>query len=213
MNLNELKSVLILAPHPDDAEFSSGATVSKFIEEGKEIYYAVFSMCEKSVPEGLPENSIELELDEAAANMGIDPSHVLKYKYPVREFPKYRQEILEDLVKLNRELEPELVLMPSRYDTHQDHLTIHEEGLRAFKKTNLLGYEMPWNNFTFTSSVYFVIDRPHLDKKLEVLECYKTQQSRNYSGNKFIEALATVRGVQINEELAEAFEIIRWIIK
>jgi LmbE family N-acetylglucosaminyl deacetylase len=56
---------------------------------------------------------------------------------------------LEDLVQLNRDLKPDLVLMPSRNDLHQCHFTIATEGLRAYNFTSILAYEMPWNNITF----------------------------------------------------------------
>ena len=36
--------------------------------------------------------------------------------------------------------------MPSLNDIHQDHATIAQEGLRAFKGCTILGYELIWNN-------------------------------------------------------------------
>ena len=44
------KKILIVAPHTDDAEFGCGATISRMVEEGLEVYIATFSACEKSVP-------------------------------------------------------------------------------------------------------------------------------------------------------------------
>ena len=48
----DIHKVLFLGPHPDDAEFSSGGTISKLLENNIEIHYAVFSMAEKSIPKG-----------------------------------------------------------------------------------------------------------------------------------------------------------------
>ena len=50
------------------------------------------------------------------------------HDFEVRTFPAARQEILEILVGINSELEPDLVLMPSLGDIHQDHETIAREG-------------------------------------------------------------------------------------
>ena len=50
--MNNIKNVLILAPHTDDGELGCGGTIAKLIEEGSEVYYAAFSVCETSVPEG-----------------------------------------------------------------------------------------------------------------------------------------------------------------
>ena len=37
---------------------------------------------------------------------------------------------------------------------HQDHETITKEAIRAFKKTSILGYELPWNHFNFSADLY-----------------------------------------------------------
>src|SRR5438128_2015400 len=130
-SISSLKKVLLLGPHPDDLEFSSAGTISKFIEQGVEVHYAVFSMCEKSVPEGLPKDIIKKELIQSADFLGIKKENLYLYNYEVRIFPQFRQEILEDMVKLNKKIQPDLVLLPCRSDVHQDHETINREGIRA----------------------------------------------------------------------------------
>ena len=47
-----IENILVLAPHTDDGELGLGGTISKYIEEGKNVYYAAFSTADKSVPEG-----------------------------------------------------------------------------------------------------------------------------------------------------------------
>ena len=39
---NNFKKILVLAPHTDDAELGCGGTIAKFIEVGKEVFWAVF---------------------------------------------------------------------------------------------------------------------------------------------------------------------------
>jgi N-acetylglucosamine malate deacetylase 1 len=204
--------VLILAPHTDDGEFGCGATIARFIEEGAEVYYAAFSSAEESVPEGFPKNILEKEVKEATKILSIKPNNLLLYKYRVRRFAQYRQEILEDLVRLNRELEPDLVFMPSIDDLHQDHSTIASEGLRAFKTTSILSYEIPWNNMNFTTHCFVTLEEKHVKIKIEALHCYKSQMGRNYASSEFIKSLAKTRGIQIGEKWAEVFEVLRWKI-
>ena len=208
-----IKNVLVLGPHPDDGEFSSAGTILKFLENGVNVHYAVFSMCEKSIPAGFKPGSIKKELIKAAAFLGIKKDNLLLFDYEVRCFPKYRQEILEDLVKLNKKIKPDLVILPCSSDIHQDHKTIHEEGTRAFKNNMIIGYEMPWNNFNFHSNLYVVLKKQHIEKKIEVLNMYKTQQFRYYSNEDFVISLSKLRGIQVQEKYAEAFEVIRWKIK
>jgi LmbE family N-acetylglucosaminyl deacetylase len=206
------KRVLILAPHTDDGEFGCGGCISKWLDEGKEVYYVAFSSAEKSVPEGMPKDILKKEVQEAAKVLGIPPDNLILFDYPVREFPLYRQQILEDMIRLMTELRPELVLLPSTADTHQDHQTISQEGFRAFKKVSIIGYEMPYNNLNFTTDLFVILEEKHVVRKIEALKCYKSQIGRPYAAESFIRSLARVRGTQIGTEYAEAFEVIRWVI-
>ncbi|MCK4395674.1 MAG: PIG-L family deacetylase [Candidatus Marinimicrobia bacterium] len=206
------RKILILAPHTDDGEFGCGASIAKFIEQGKEVYYAAFSLAEESVPPPFPQNILVSEVKAATKELGIKPENLLLYKYRVRHFAYHRQEILEDLVELNKRIKPDLVFIPCLQDLHQDHSTIAIEGLRAFKRTSILGYEIPWNNINFTTQCFITFDEKHLNKKLKALDCYNSQKGKFYASAKFIEGLARTRGTQIGVKYAEAFEVIRWIL-
>ncbi len=116
------------------------------------------------------------------------------------------------MIDLGNLYKPDLVFLPSSYDTHQDHQTIHNEGFRAFKNCSILGYEQPWNNATFKTDVFIILSHLDLENKMTALDCYKSQVSRFFFDSDFIYSLAKTRGVQIGEEYAEAFEMIRWII-
>jgi len=205
--------ILILAPHTDDGEFGCGASIAKFIEEGANVFYAAFSLAEESVPSKFPRNILEKEVKAATKKLGIKPQNLLLFKYSVRHFAYKRQEILEDLVKLNKKIKPDLVFMPCLQDLHQDHNTIAIEGLRAFKKTSILGYEIPWNNITFSTQCFITFKEIYFKKKLNALDCYNSQKSKNYASEEFIRSLARTRGTQIGQKYAEAFEVIRWVIK
>jgi len=205
--------VLILAPHTDDGELGCGGTIARFIEEGKEVYYAAFSVAEKSVPEGFPKNILEIEVRKAMKILGVSESNLLIYKYEVRTFSYHRQEILEDIISLRKELQPDLVFIPSPNDLHQDHKVIAEEGIRAFKKSTILGYEMPWNNISFNTVSFIPLEEKHIKKKIDALRCYETQRYRSYLNEDFIRSLARTRGTQIEVEYAEAFEVIRWVFR
>lgn len=212
MSFTEIDKVFVLAPHGDDGEFSCGGSLKRFTEEGVEVYYVVFSPCNKSMPEGYVENQLYTELENAVSHLGISKDHIIKFDFPVREFPKYRQEILEELVALKKEHNPDLVLLPNANDVHQDHHTIYEEGVRAFKHHKLLGYELPWNNLHFTNSFHIKLNRAHIDAKMTAISEYKSQSFRPYMDKEFFYGLAKMRGTQINVEYAEAFELIRWFM-
>lgn len=207
-----METILILAPHTDDGELGCGGAIAKFIEEGKKVFYAAFSLAEESVPPPYPKNILEAEVKKATNVLGIRPENLLLFKYQVRHFAYHRQEILEDLVKLNKELSPDLVFLPALHDLHQDHTTIASEGIRAFKRTSILSYEMPWNNLNFSTQAFISFDDNHLNKKIAALHCYDSQKGRNYLNEEFVRSLAITRGVQINKRYAEVFEVVRWLL-
>jgi len=201
--------ILVLAPHTDDGELGCGASLAHFISRGSEVYYVAFSLCENSLPEGLAPDTLKKECIAATAQLGIKDSQVFFHNFPVRHFPQYRQDILEILVKLNRELKPDLVFIPAADDIHQDHQVIHNEARRAFKQTGLLGYELPWNQSVIRSNFFVAISADDLSRKAAALACYQSQSQRSYMQPGFVEALAQVRGVQGGSVAAEAFEVYR----
>ncbi len=208
----DFTTILALSPHTDDVELGAGGAVARWVEEGKKVFYVAFSIAEESVPEGLAKDILEQEVHQATKLLGIAEKDLLIYKFGVRRFPQFRQEILELLIELRKRLKPELVLLPSLNDVHQDHHIIAQEGIRAFKNTTILGYEQPWNLLSFSSQAFVTLQKKHLDKKVEAISCYQSQKHRDYANEEFIRGLARIRGVQVNCEYAEAFEVVRWII-
>lgn len=206
------KTILVLAPHTDDGELGCGGSIVKYLEQGDRVYYAAFSTADASVPEGFPKNQLEIEVREATRILGIAEDDVLIYSFEVRKLNYMRQEILEELIRVREEIDPDIVFLPSSKDIHQDHQTMYHEGLRAFKFCTILGYELIWNNLSFETECFIEISEAHLQRKVEALRAYKTQKGKNYMDEDFIRSLARIRGTQIGKKYAETFEVIRWIV-
>lgn len=202
---------LVLAAHTDD-EFGCAGLVARLVETGTEVHFAVFSACEESVPEGWDRDVLKREVVDAVAVLGIPAERFHLYDYRVRHFPANRQPILEHLVQLRREIEPDLVLLPSSADIHQDHAVISAEGVRAFKHATILGYELPMNTISFRHACFVRLEPRHLDIKVRHAAAYVSQQDRPYMNASFITGLAAVRGVQMNAPAAEAYEVIRMVV-
>jgi LmbE family N-acetylglucosaminyl deacetylase len=209
--IGNYKRVLLLAPHTDDVELGCGATISKFLEENMEIYVAVFSTAEKSVPKGFPKTVLRDEFFRAMTVLGVKRQRLTVYNYEVRKLSYSRQEVLEELVDLKKKIDPDVVFLPSSEDLHQDHQTVYNEGLRAFKEITLWGYELPWNTITFPTRGFVTLEARHVQKKWQALQEYKSQfaMKRPYFSLEFIKGLAKVRGAQVKAEYAEAFDAIR----
>lgn len=203
-----MKKILCLAPHPDDGEIGCGGTLAKYSEEGHEVYYAVLSNCDESLRDGFPPGTLMRELVNATRVLGIPAQNILPLEYQVRNFPGRRQDILEDFTQLRKDIGPDIIFMPGPDDIHQDHRAVYDEGLRAFKKSNIFCYEIPWNNVNFRATAFSQLTERQLFKKTMAIGEYYSQSHRDYKSDMFGH-LARVRGVQSGYEYAEAFDAIR----
>ena len=192
--------ILAISPHTDDIEFACGASINRWITEGVKVYAVSFTAA----------SAQKKEFEEASKILGIKETKLLEY--PVRMFGEHRQQILDEMVHLEEQVKPDLVLLPSSADTHQDHQVIREEGFRAFKRHSLVGYEMPQNNLVFPTNMFVSVDEFDVARKLSALKAYKSQASRSYITEEFIKGLAMVRGMQAGTKYAEAYEVIRWML-
>lgn len=208
--MSDFNKIMVLAPHPDDGEFGAGASLARWIEEGKEVIYVAFSPCTQSVPEGFEKDVLFKELADANKILGIKDENRITFDFDVRYFPRDRQSILEAMVALNRKHKPDLVLTPLSTDIHQDHATIYEESIRAFKHCSILGYELPWNNITTTLNYHVNLSKEQVSKKVKAVNAYASQGIRNYKDEEFLFSWAKFRGIQSKFDLAESFELIRW---
>jgi len=209
MLLNPNKT-LILAPHPDDAEFGCGGTIAKLLNQGRDVSVMVFSKVNPAIN---PPETLTVELNESMRRFGVIRTAVKVYDFPMRRLNYVRQDILQELMDVKDEIDPDLVFIPSPNDVHMDHLTISQEGLRAFKGVTTLGYELPWNNFNFKTQVFVELNAADVECKISAIEAYESQAHKKYASPKFIKALAVTRGVQIGFDYAEAFEGIRCVLK
>jgi len=118
--------VLVVCPHPDDAEFGIAGTVARWTREGKSVVYAICTKGEKGTsdrnltPEKLARIR-EREQKAAARVLGVKEVVFLRYlDQSLEDTPEFRKEI----VRLIRQFRPEIVAAPSpyrRYLWHRDH--------------------------------------------------------------------------------------------
>lgn len=207
--------VLLLSPHTDDVELGAGGTLLKLKENNHEIFIIVFSIAEESLPKNLPNNTLKIEFLNVLKKLDIKKQNYKIFNFKVRHLHKYRQEILDELVKIRKDFSPDLVVGPSLHDHHQDHQIVAHEMVRAFKNnSSIISYELPWNHVTFNTQLFVKLKRRHIEEKIKLLQNYRSQIiiGRPYFSAEFIYGWARMRGVQVKSEFAEAFEVIRWII-
>lgn len=204
-------NVLVLSPHTDDSELGAGGSINRLSREGHDIYYVAFSTCDESYPDSY-QGVLEGEFEDVMEL--VDPTEYYVLDFTVRRFNERRQDVLEELIRIRDDVQPDLVIGPSLSDFHQDHVVVANEMIRAFKtNASIIAYELPWNHVNFETQMFYKLTPGDIDGKLEQLSMYESQiedNDRLYFREEFIRGLASVRGVQCNSVYAEAFNVIRW---
>ena len=124
--MEDKKTLMVVAAHPDDPEFGAGGTVAKYVREGWRAVYVICTNGDKGTPD--PEMTSERlavireqEQKDAAKVLGV--SEIIFLGHPdgwLVDGPEFRGE----LVRLIRKYRPELVIThdPTRkYMGHHDH--------------------------------------------------------------------------------------------
>ena len=128
--------VLVVAPHPDDAEFGVAGTVARWTNGGKRVVYVICTNGEKGTSDRTmkPEQLAEIRRAEqraAAEVLGVSDVLFLGYSdQGLEDTPAFRKEI----VRLIRIYRPEIVATADpyrRYIWHRDHRITGEVVLDA----------------------------------------------------------------------------------
>lgn len=196
--------VLFLGAHPDDIELGCGALISH-IAPAAEVMCVTLSDNQKNpdLP-NLPE-----ENRRSMAVLGVPEKNVVLGTFETRRFPEFRQEILEYMIRLNRSFRPEIVFVHTKADIHQDHATVTEEGLRAFRGTTVLGYDVLRSSYGFFPNFLVEVNEHDVECKIAALAEYKTYSQRYYFDPNITRATMIRHGALAERPYAEGFDILR----
>ena len=201
------KVVLVIAPHLDDVELGMGGTLSKIARsQPKDIHYIGFSL-----PPNVDENGYMEEFWESNKHFDIPKENYVFRSYDPRDLFTNRLDILQLMYDLNKKASPDIVFIPNSNDIHQSHQCVHDEAVRVFKNSTILGYELPWNSIKMNMDVFISLDESDVIVKQEAINAFKSQSERSFFANDILSSLAKVRGKQVNKEFAECFELIRMV--
>jgi len=118
--------VMVVTPHPDDAEYGVAGTVARWAREGKDVIYVVCTNGDKGTSDAnmKPEELAKVrEQEELAAAKLLGVREVIFLRHPdqgLEDTPEFRKEI----VRLIRMYRPETVVTADpyrRYIWHRDH--------------------------------------------------------------------------------------------
>ncbi|MBI2853894.1 MAG: PIG-L family deacetylase [Chloroflexi bacterium] len=190
----QIKRILVVAAHPDDAEFGAAGSIFLWTSQGKEVFYLICTNGDKGTADRTitPQRlAIIREEEQHAAAKTLGVKEVVFLRHP-DGYLEYTNEFRGQVVRYIRKFKPELVLtsdplrkyfwhhdhriagtvvLDAVYPYARDHLYYPEhiaEGLstHAVRELYLWGSEEP-DTFIDITGVF--------DKKIEALRCHVSQ--------------------------------------
>jgi len=198
------KRVCFLGAHPDDIEIGSGALIAQIADQ-TEIRCVTFSDNQKNP-------DLKNLVQEHYASMkvlGLSQEQIMLLDFETRRFPHFRQEILEQMISIQRDFQPDIVFVHSKADVHQDHQTLTAEALRAFRGTTILGFDVIRSSYGFFPSFLVAVSEEETNRKIEALQEYKTYASKYYFDPELTRATLLRNGAICERKYAEGFDILR----
>jgi len=202
------KRVLFLGAHPDDIELGAGALIHN-IRGQSEIMCATLSDNQKN-----PQlKDVVKEHRASMTVLGVPENCDLIETFETRKFPDMRQEVLEYLLKLRREFNPEIIFCHSQNDIHQDHNVVTQEALRAYRGLTVLGFDVVRSSYNFFPHFLVEVSAEDVEAKIEALAQYKTYHDKYYFDPTLLRATMIRHGTLAEREFAEGFDILRIVGK
>jgi N-acetylglucosamine malate deacetylase 1 len=198
------KRVLFLGAHPDDIELGCGALVHQIAPQ-TEVLCVTLSDNQKN-----PDlKKVKNEHFESMKVLGVPEEKIMLGPFSTRVFPNSRQDILEYFLKLRKDFKPDLIFTHSKQDVHQDHNTMTDEALRAFRGITVLGFDVVRSSYGFFPSFLVEVTEEDVNKKIEALSEYETYKDRYYFNSELTRSIMVRHGALAERSYAEGFDILR----
>jgi LmbE family N-acetylglucosaminyl deacetylase len=202
------KRVLFLGAHPDDIELGCGALLHNIVTK-TDVLCITLSDNQKN-----PDlQNVKGEHFDSMAVLGVPQEKIILGPFTTRIFHEARQGILEYFLKLRNDFKPDIVFTHSKQDVHQDHNTMTDEALRAFRGITVLGFDVVRSSYGFFPHFLVEVTEADVNKKIEALSCYDTYRDRYYFNSELTRSIMVRHGALAECLYAEGFDILRIVGK
>lgn len=227
-----MKTVLIVAAHPDDEVLGCGGTMARLVREGNNVYTLILGEGITSRDEKRDRGKRESEINGLKKHIDKANKILSVKKYFTFDFPDNRfdtislLDIVKSIEKIKSDLKPDIIFTHHHGDLNIDHQITFKAVMTAFRPIKgeiareIYSFEVPssteWNAPSPTNYFvpnYFVDISKTLETKLKAMKEYKSEirdfpHPRSLAA---IEIIAKRRGIQVGLKSAEAFEVVRFI--
>lgn len=218
------KTVLIIAPHPDDETLGCGGTILKLKAKGVSVHWLILTTIEGVA--GFPQERVtvrNLEIAAVEKAYGFDTVH--HCSFPAAGLDTLSKGALIGAVgSVIKNVKPDSIYLPYRNDVHSDHSAVFDAAISASKTFRspfvkaIYAYEtLSETDFGlrpddpgFRPNLYEDISG-YLDKKISIMSLFDGELGEFPfpRSEECLRALATLRGAQANCHAAEAFMILK----
>lgn len=220
-------NILVVAPHLDDEVLGAGGTICRHVQEGDTVH--VCFMADRVYGHKL--EAEKTRADRAGARRAADILGIAELTFlglPDERLDVCIQDILIPLEACFRRTDPDWLYVCHGGDLNQDHRATFIAAMIAARPaanarlSRVLCYEVPSSteqapktSGTAFAANCFIDISAHLERKIEALCCYSGEMRpfphpRSPEG---LRILAGMRGMEANLPAAEAFMILREIVR
>src|SRR5512140_1484912 len=183
------KRVLFLGAHPDDIELGCGALIHHIVPVSDVLCVTLSDNQENPLLKNVVDESYR-----SMAVLGVPRDCVRFGPFTTRVFPQARQDILEYLLKLRSEYNPDIIFVHSDKDVHQDHLAVAQEALRAFRGITVLGFDVVRSSYGFFPHFLAEVKEEDVQAKIEALAQYQTYRDKYYFNSELTRSILVRHG-------------------
>lgn len=222
-----MSTVLAIAPHADDETLGCGGSLLRHRHNGDTIHWLVVTSLDAERFSAERIRGRRQEIATVAAAFGF--ASTIELGFATTRLDRIPlDEIVSGIADAVEKVSPGIVYLPFPADAHSDHRFVFQAGSAATKwfrhpsVRRILACEtlsetefgLAPEALPFRPNCYIDIG-PWLEKKIEIMACYAGEMADHPfpRSERAIRAQATLRGAQCGVEAAEAFMVLKDIVK
>jgi len=220
----QLKTVLVVAPHPDDETLGVGGTLLKHKKNSDNLFWLILTQADTSplFTERFRKKRAE-EIKKVSGMYSFQKTFELPFA-PARLDTYPKGDLVSSISKVIEEVKPDVLYVPNRSDIHSDHRVAFEILMSCSKSfrypflKRVLMYETPSETDAVPPSReeafipnVFVDVGEFFERKIEIMSVYESEFGKHPfpRSRETLRALAEYRGSLANMEKAEAFCLLK----
>lgn len=221
-----MKSVVVVAPHPDDETLGCGGALLKHVAAGDSVHWVIATTVR--IGEGFSEDQINLrkrEIEQVASTFGFESVHSLGFPTMTLDMVPKR-DLINSISAVIKSVSAQVLYLPYRNDAHSDHAAVFDaavacaktfrypsiRSVRVYETLSETEFGLRPDDSGFRPNLFIDIS-PFLEQKLNIMNIYASEMAEFPfpRSRGALEAQARLRGSQCGAVAAESFMLLKEI--